>query len=75
MDYLELTARITSPIPDKGQVMVSYYELYSNAHISKIQKVNVDLSHPLVIVEEMPFIPPILEGGFVYQISGEVHSA
>jgi hypothetical protein len=32
MDYLELIARVTSHIPDKGQVMVRYYGLYANAH-------------------------------------------
>ena len=28
MDYLEFIARVTSHIPDKGQVMVRYYGLY-----------------------------------------------
>jgi hypothetical protein len=32
MDYLEFIARVTSHIPDKGQVMVRYYGLYCNAH-------------------------------------------
>ena len=32
MDYLEFIARVTSHIPDKGQVMVRYYGLYSHAH-------------------------------------------
>ena len=36
MDYLELIARITSHIPDRGQVMVRYYGLYANAHRGKI---------------------------------------
>jgi len=27
MDYLEFIARVTSHIPDKGQVMVRYYGL------------------------------------------------
>ncbi len=31
MDYLEFVARVTSRIPDRGQVMVRYYGLYSNA--------------------------------------------
>jgi hypothetical protein len=31
MDYLEFIARITSPIPDKGQVTVRYYGLYAKA--------------------------------------------
>jgi len=32
MDYLEFIARVTSHIPDKGQVTVRYYGLYDNAH-------------------------------------------
>ena len=35
MDYLEFIARVTSHIPDKGQVMIRYYGLYSNAHRGK----------------------------------------
>jgi len=30
MDCLEFIARVTSHIPDKGQVMVRYYGLYAN---------------------------------------------
>jgi hypothetical protein len=33
MDYLEFIARVTSHIPDKGQVMVRYYGLCANVHI------------------------------------------
>jgi len=29
MDYLEFIARVTSHIPDKGQVTVRYYGLYA----------------------------------------------
>jgi len=32
MDYLDFIARVTTHIPDKGQVMIRYYGLYSNAH-------------------------------------------
>jgi hypothetical protein len=32
MDYLDFIARVTSHIPDEGQVMIRYYGLYSNAH-------------------------------------------
>jgi hypothetical protein len=32
MDYLEFIARVSSHIPDKGQVMVRDYGLYANAH-------------------------------------------
>ena len=38
MDYLEFIARVTSHIPDKGQVMVRYYSLYANAHRGKVRK-------------------------------------
>jgi hypothetical protein len=33
MDYLEFNSRVTSHIPDKGQVMVRYHGLYANARI------------------------------------------
>jgi hypothetical protein len=38
MDDLELITRVTSHIPDKGQVMVRYYGLYANAHRGKVRK-------------------------------------
>jgi len=41
MDYLEFIARATSHIPDKGQVMVRYYELYANAHIHRSHEADV----------------------------------
>jgi hypothetical protein len=37
MDYLEFIARVTSHIPDKGQVMVRDYGLYANAHRGKVR--------------------------------------
>jgi hypothetical protein len=37
MDYLEFIARVTSHIPDRGQVTVRYYGLYANAHRGKIK--------------------------------------
>jgi len=57
MDYLEFIARVTSHIPDKGQVMVRYYGLYSNAHRGKIRKREVAPSYPPVIEEEERFVP------------------
>jgi hypothetical protein len=54
MDYLEFIARVTSHIPDKGQVMVRYYGLYSNAHRGKIHKAGADPSHRPIIEEEAP---------------------
>jgi hypothetical protein len=41
MDYLEFIARVTSHIPDKGQVTVRYYGLYANAHRGKVRKASV----------------------------------
>jgi hypothetical protein len=51
MDYLEFIARVTSHIPDKGQVMVRYYGLYANAHRGKVRKASL-AAFPLRIVEE-----------------------
>jgi ribosomal protein S27E len=51
MDYLEFIARVTSHIPDKGQVTVRYYGLYANAHRGKVRKESLAAS-PLRIVEE-----------------------
>jgi len=57
MDYLEFIARVTSHIPDKGQVMIRYYGLYSNAHRGKKRKESEDSALPSVIEEETPFVP------------------
>jgi len=57
MDYLEFIARVTSHIPDKGQVMVRYYGLYANAHRGKMKKKESDPLCPLIIEDEDPFIP------------------
>jgi hypothetical protein len=57
MDYLEFIARVTSHIPDKGEVTVRYLGLYSNAHRGKMRKRQPD-RHPLIIIEEeSPRIP------------------
>jgi hypothetical protein len=50
MDYLEFIARVTSHIPDKGQVTVRYYGLYANAHRGKIKACHEAV--PLRMVEE-----------------------
>ncbi len=56
MDYLEFVARVTSHIPDKGQVMIRYYGLYSNAHRGKRRKAKEE--NPLLIIEhEESFVP------------------
>jgi Putative transposase. len=57
MDYLEFIARVTSHIPEKGQVMIRYCGLYSNAHIGKMRKRGVDPSHPPIIEDETSFKP------------------
>jgi hypothetical protein len=41
MDYLEFIARVTSHIPDKGQVMVRYYGLCTYAHIHRSPEADV----------------------------------
>jgi len=51
MDSLEFIARVTSHIPDKGQVTVRYYGLYANAYRGKVKKASLAVS-PLRIVEE-----------------------
>jgi hypothetical protein len=37
-DYLDFIARVTVHIPDKGQVMIRYYGLYSSAHRGVMKK-------------------------------------
>jgi hypothetical protein len=51
MDYLEFIARVTSHIPDKGQVTVCYYGLYANAHRGKVKKVSLE-TLPLRMAEK-----------------------
>jgi hypothetical protein len=51
MDYLEFIARVTSHIPDRGQVTVRYYGLYANAHRGKVRK-SEDGAHKLLIIDE-----------------------
>jgi len=57
MDYLELIARVTSHIPDKGQVMVRYYGLYANAHRGKVRKASLVPSALRIVEEELRHIP------------------
>jgi hypothetical protein len=57
MDYLEFIARVTSHIPDKGQVTVRYYGLYANAHRGKIRKASLALSPFLIVEEELRPLP------------------
>ena len=57
MDYLEFIARVTSHIPDKGQVTVRYYGLYANAHRGKIRKAGLAAAPLLIMEEELRPIP------------------
>ena len=57
MDYLEFVARVTSHIPDKGQVMVRYYGLYANAHRGKVREASRIPVALGMIGEEFPRLP------------------
>jgi len=57
MDYLEFIARVTSHIPDKGQVIIRYYGIYANAHRGKKKKAGVEPSCPPIIEDEASFMP------------------
>jgi hypothetical protein len=57
MDYLEFIARVTSHIPDKGQVTIRYFGLYPNAHRGKVRKAEEEQPHLLIIQEACPRIP------------------
>ena len=57
MDYLEFIARVTSHIPDKGQVMVRYYGLYANAHRGKVKKARLSASVLRIVGEELRRLP------------------
>jgi hypothetical protein len=51
-NYLDFIARMTSHIPDKGQVMVRYYGLYANAHRGKAKKASLVFFALRLAVEE-----------------------
>ena len=53
MDYLEFIARVTSHIPDKGQVLVRYYGLSANAHRGKVKKASLSPSALRMVEEEI----------------------
>lgn len=57
MDYLEFIARITSHIPDKGQVMIRYYGLYANAHQGQMRKAGENAYNLSIIEEDMRRVP------------------
>jgi hypothetical protein len=58
MDYLEFIARVTSHIPDKGQVTVRYYGLYANAHRGKVKKTSLG---PLALRMAEDKLRPVLD--------------
>jgi len=57
MDYLEFIARVTSHIPDKGQVMVRYSGLYANAHRGKVKKASLSPTAFRIVEEELRRLP------------------
>jgi hypothetical protein len=57
MDFLAFIARVTSHIPDKGQVMVRYCSLYANAHRGKVKKASRVPALPGLIEEETRPVP------------------
>jgi hypothetical protein len=57
MDYLEFIARVTSHIPEKGQVTILYFGLYANAHRGKVRKAQPDKHRFILIEEESARIP------------------
>ena len=57
MDYLEFIARVTSHIPDKGQVMVRYYGLYANTHRGKVRKASLGPLALRIVEDKLRAIP------------------
>ncbi len=57
MDYLKFIARVTSHIPDKGQVTVRYHGLYANAHRGKVRKASLGPFPFRMVEEELRPIP------------------
>jgi len=52
---MSLIARVTSHIPDKGQVMIRYYG-YSNAHRGKVRKAGAQPSHAPIIEDGLSYV-------------------
>jgi hypothetical protein len=65
MDYLEFIARVTSHMPDKGQVMVRYYGLYANVHRGKVRKSGVS---PLMLRMSEEEFKPVPSKGWAAMI-------
>ena len=58
MDFLEFIVRVTSHIPDKGQVMIRSFGLYANAHRGKLRKSEQAAGMLIIIEEEGSEDPP-----------------
>jgi hypothetical protein len=52
MDYLEFSARVTSHIPGKGQVIVLCFSLYANAYWGKVRELGEAAGKLIIIAEE-----------------------
>ena len=50
-------ARVTSHIPDKGQVMFRYYGLYANAHIYRSPEADVRGGEAPALMESLTLLP------------------
>jgi hypothetical protein len=57
MDYLEFIARVTSHIPDKGQVTVRYFGLYANAYRGKVRKASIEAMALRIVEDQSRPIP------------------
>jgi hypothetical protein len=55
--YLEFNARVTSHIPEKGQVMVHYFGFYANATGAKVRKEDRGPVTLGMTEEELPRLP------------------
>jgi len=64
IDFLEFIARVVSHIPEKAQVKILYFGLYSNAHREKVKKASLE-AFPLRMEEELR---PILSKGWAEMI-------
>jgi hypothetical protein len=56
MDYLEFIARVTSHIPDKGQITVRY-GLYANAHRGMVKKASLAVSYLPMVEDKLRPLP------------------
>jgi hypothetical protein len=55
--HFPLVARVTSHIPDKGQVTVRYFGLYANAHRGKVRKASIEAIALRIVEDQSRPIP------------------